>query len=111
MYELTTEGKRTLERWVLTSTKARICKDELLVKLYNLNKHNAAHIVQEITARRDNMVVQLALYKKIRQQHYADPLQLSSKKKGVYLALKAGIDDGQLKRNWGNEARQVIDTL
>jgi DNA-binding PadR family transcriptional regulator len=111
VYELTSEGLSTLEQWVYTNTKYRVGKDELLVKLYNLNQQNAAYIVQEITKRRDTLIAQLALYEKIRQQHYADPLNLSIKKKGVYLALKAGIDDGRLNINWCNEALQLIATI
>ena len=57
------------------------------------------------------MIAQLALYEKIRQQHYAAPLKLSIQKKGVYLALKAGIDDSHLNINWCNEALQLIATI
>ena len=108
IYELTDEGHQALEQWVYTNTKARVTKDELFVKLYNLNQHNAPHIAKEIAKRKEDMMQSLELYERIRKKHYANPSELSLRKKGIYLVLKAGIEDGQLVVRWCDEVLAAI---
>jgi DNA-binding PadR family transcriptional regulator len=111
IYGLTKEGHEALNAWVYGTTRTQVAKDELLVKLYNLSSDNAAHLAGEITARRDEMMRRLYLYEKIRRHHYQDPALLPTRRKGVYLALAAGIRQGEQFLAWCDEALALLATV
>ena len=111
IYGLTEEGREALNAWVYGATRTQVAKDELLVKLYNLSSDNAAHLAGEITARRDEMMRRLYLYEKIRRHHYQDPALLPTRRKGVYLALVAGIRQGEQFLAWCDEALALLATV
>jgi len=111
IYGLTDEGHEALNAWVYGATRTQVAKDELLVKLYNLSSDNAAHLAGEITARRDEMMRRLYLYEKIRRHHYQDPALLPTRRKGVYLALAAGIRQGEQFLAWCDEALALLATV
>ena len=111
IYGLTEEGHEALNAWVYGATRTQVAKDELLVKLYNLSSDNAAHLAGEITARRDEMMRRLYLYEKIRRHHYQDPALLPTRRKGVYLALAAGIRQGEQFLAWCDEALALLATV
>jgi len=111
IYGLTEEGHEALNAWVYGATRTQVAKDELLVKLYNLSSDNAAHLAGEITARRDEMMRRLYLYEKIRRHHYQDPALLPTRRKGVYLALVAGIRQGEQFLAWCDEALALLATV
>lgn len=111
IYGLTKEGRKALAAWVYGATKTQVAKDELLVKLYNLSSDNAAHLAGEITARRDEMMRRLYLYETIRRRHYQDPALLPTRRKGVYLALAAGIRQGEQFLTWCDEALALLATV
>ena len=111
LYTLTTAGREELARWVFGATKTRAAKDELLLKMYNLDRENAPHLAAEITSRRDEMMRLLYLYEKIHRRHYADPAKMSVRQKGVYLALIAGIGQGQQFLTWCDQALELLSGL
>ena len=53
----------------------------------------------------------LYLYEKIRLRHYADPLSLPVRSKGVYLALAAGIAQGEQFLAWCDQALELLPTV
>ncbi len=111
VYGLTLAGRKALSEWVMGPTKTQTAKDELLVKLYNLDAGNAGHLANEIHQRREEMMQRLYLYEKIRLRHYAEPETLPTRRKGVYLALSMGIHQGEQFLSWCDEALELIATV
>ena len=111
VYGLTKAGREALADWVFTNTRTQAAKDDLLVKLYNLDESNAGHIAGEITARREEMMRRLYLYETIRRRHYAEPETLPTRRKGVYLALSMGIHHGEQFLAWCDEALVLVATI
>jgi len=111
VYGMTKAGREALAEWVFGSTRTQAAKDDLLVKLYNLDTGNAAHLAGEITARREEMMRRLYLYEKIRRRHYANPETLPTRRKGVYLALALGIHQGEQFLAWCDEALVLLATV
>lgn len=111
VYGITKAGREALAEWVYSSTKIQAAKDELLMKLYNLSADNATHLASEITERRDKMMQLLYLYEKIRRRHYDEPHTLPTRRKGVYLALASGIQQGEQFLTWCDEALALLSTV
>ena len=65
----------------------------------------------EIDHRREQMMQRLYLYEKIRRRHYADPTALPVRRKGVFLALLAGIRQGEHFLAWCDEAQAILATV
>lgn len=108
VYGMTLSGREALAAWVYEKTKTQVGKDELLIKLYNLSDANAAHLTNEITERREQMMRMLYLYEKIRRRHYDNPEKLPTRRKGVYLALAWGIQQGEQFLAWCDEALALL---
>ena len=96
---------------MLGNSRVQEGKDDLYVKLYNLSEANAAHLAVEIGQRREQMMQRLYLYEKIRRRHYADPDALPVRRKGVYLALLAGIRQGEHFLAWCDEAQAMLGDI
>lgn len=111
VYGITKTGREALAQWVFSSTRSQAAKDDLLVKLYNLDSANANHLVGEISARREEMMQRLYLYEKIRRRHYNVPESLPTRRKGVYLALALGIHQGGQFLAWCDEALVLLATV
>ncbi|MFV8816174.1 PadR family transcriptional regulator [Haliea sp. E17] len=111
LYGLTKAGRDALAQWVLGGTRVQAAKDELMLKLYNLDKSNAEHIAGQIGERRADMMRRLYLYEKIRRTHYDQPAALPTRHKGVYLALSAGIRQGEQFLAWCDEALALLATV
>ena len=108
-YQLTEKGRLALEEWVYTSTKPRVVKDELLVKMYNLSDSNQSLICQQIKERKLQVEKSLALYVRIKASHYSDPKKLSKRMQGIYLVLVDGIADARVTIDWCNHAIELIE--
>jgi DNA-binding PadR family transcriptional regulator len=111
VYALTAAGHRALEAWVLGGSRVREGKDDLFVKLYNLSEKTASHLAAEVEQRREQMMQRLYLYEKIRRRHYAQPEQLSVRRRGVYLALLGGIRHGEQFLAWCDEVLEMLATV
>ncbi len=111
VYGMTKAGRDALAEWVFGATKTQTAKDELVIKLYNLNEKNAVHLAGEIADRRQEMMRLLYVYEKIRVRHYDDPLSLPTRSKGVYLALVRGLGQGQQFMAWCDEALELIASV
>ena len=110
-YGLTAAGRRALASWVMEETRRPVSKDELFVRLYSVGTANVAHISAELERRREEVMQRLYLYEAIRRRHYADPQQLPDRRKGVYLALRAGILQGEQFLQWCDEALALLGTV
>lgn len=110
LYHLTEAGRSALDEWVLQRDRMRLqeTRDEFYIKLYNLSEANLDYLVERLLARRDAMMERLYLYERIRRRHYADPEQLSLRRKGVYLALLSGISQGRQYLAWCDEALTLL---
>ncbi|MDX1732918.1 MAG: PadR family transcriptional regulator [Halioglobus sp.] len=108
VYGLTKAGRDALASWVYSSSRVQAAKDELLIKLYNLSQDNVNHLAAEIAQRRQETMRTLYLYEKIRMRHYAEPATLPVRHKGVYLALLAGIMQGEQFLAWCDEALELL---
>lgn len=111
VYGITLAGREALAQWVLGPTKTQAAKDELLVKLYSLSPDNAGHLAGELQARRQEMMRRVYLYEKIRMAHYSSPASLPTRRKGVYLALTWGIQQGEQFLAWCDEALELLATV
>ena len=108
VYGLTLAGREALASWVLGESRVTAAKDELLIKLYNLSGDNVSHLAAEIAARRERVMRQLYLYERFRRRQYPDPDSLPTRRKGVYLALVAGIGQGEQFLRWCDEALELL---
>jgi len=111
VYGLTAAGQDALSDWVLGGSRVQEGKDDLFVKLYNLGQDNAVHLAAEVEQRRAQMMQRLYLYERIRRRHYANPEALPVRRKGVYLALLAGIRQGEQFLAWCDEALAMLATV
>ena len=110
-YGLTLAGREAMADWVYQQSRVQESKDDLLVKLYNLDAANASHIANEIQVRREEMMRRIYLYEKIRRRHYGVPETLPTRRKGVYLALSMGIHQGEQFMAWCDEALVLLATV
>ena len=111
VYGLTKAGRDALADWVFSESRTQPAKDELLIKLYNLSVDNATHLAAQISERREQMMRMLYIYEKIRLRHYENPASLPIRRKGVYLALAAGISQGEQFLAWCDEALELLSSI
>ena len=111
LYKLTSDGSQELERWVLEETPSRKTKDALLVKLYNLAPSNAEHLYKEIEHKMYEKQKRLKMFYRIAEKTYPNPEALTTRKKGVYIVLRAGILDAEQFVEWCEESMRVIEKL
>ena len=108
LYALTDAGRAELENWVMGESQFRESKDDLFVKLYNLSAANRSHLLDELDKRREGTGNRLALYRRIRERHYAEPTALPLRRRGVYLALLAGIGNCEQYLAWIDECELLL---
>ena len=111
VYGLTLLGREALQEWVYKESKVQEAKDDLLVKLYNLDAGNVSHMIAELEGRRESIMQRLYLYERIRRRHYADPESLPIRRQGVYLALLGGIRNGEQYLGWCDEALKQLASI
>jgi len=109
VYALTPPGRKALEQWVMGDGQLREARDDLYVKLYNLSGANRDHIRAELAGRAERVRGQLALYRRIRERHYARPEALALRRRGIYLALLAGIRNCEAFLAWAAESEALLD--
>ena len=108
IYTLTGDGRAALEQWVMGESRATRGKDDLMVKLYNLSRHNIGHLISQLEARREQTMGQLYLYERIRRRHYDNPQKLPLRRRGIYLALTAAVSQGEQFLQWCDDALTVL---
>ncbi len=108
IYGLTAAGREALEQWVLGDSRVTESKDDMFVKFYNLSPNNAPHLLQELVERREQDGMRLALYQRIKERHYTEPGALPVRKRGIYLALLAGIRHCETRLAWAREAEALL---
>lgn len=111
VYTLTADGRAELAHWVLGESRIQEGKDDLLVKLCNLDQSNIAHMITELEQRREQVMGRLFIYERIRRRHYNDPHSLALRRKGVYLALIAGVSQGEQFLQWCDEALTTLTNV
>ena len=111
VYRLTDEGLEHLQAWVHNTTKPRLAKDELFIKLYNLSEDNLAALIGEVRERREHVQRNLSLYYRIREKSYANFSELSTRMKGVALVLDAGIRDAESILLWCDSALERLGMI
>lgn len=111
VHRLTGAGRDALAEWVWGESRVQEARDDLWVKLYNLSPHNVGRLAAEVSQRRDEMMQRLYLYEKIRRRHYDDPDRLPVRRQGVYLALLAGIRQGEQFLAWCDEAQELLSRV
>ncbi|MEM6709544.1 MAG: PadR family transcriptional regulator [Pseudomonadota bacterium] len=104
-YRLTDAGHDALNDWVLKEgNRTPPQRDELFVRLYNLSSANRAELITAVKERATSHADRLALYERIRDRHYSEPARLRGRRRGVYLALLAGIHKEQAGLSWAEAA-------
>ena len=108
VYTLTDAGHEELEGWLRAESRRKPAKDDLFVKLYNVGHGDTAPIIADLHARRAEHAEKLALYERIRARHYADPLALPESRRGIYLALDAGLRYERMFLEWCEDALGLL---
>ncbi len=103
-YSITECGRALLTEWVDQETRRKPARDDLFVKLYNLEPAHQAGLLKAVEERLGEHQARLALYEKIRARGYLAPDQLEQRRLGMYLALRAGILQEQASIEWCHEA-------
>ncbi len=111
VYALNAAGRQALEDWVSEASHVKPGKDDLFVKLYNIGHCDPTPVIAELRERHVHHGRNLALYEKIRERHYRDPTRLPTARKGIYLALSAGIRQERMFREWCEEALALLEEL
>ncbi|HSG88255.1 MAG TPA: PadR family transcriptional regulator [Pseudomonadales bacterium] len=111
VYALTDAGRDALTAWLSEESQRKGSKDDLFVKLYSIGHCDPAPIIAEIRARRARHEERFALYERIRVRHYADPARLPDTRKGIYLALSAGIRQERMFIHWCDDALDLLQDL
>ena len=111
VYALTESGREALEAWVLSETKKRKVTDELFAKLYTVGHSSTTAVIDAVTQRQHSHREKLALYQKIKSRNYAVPSKLPDKKKGIYLALLAGLRQEEASLVWCEDALALLATV
>lgn len=111
VYSLTDAGRTALAEWIHADSHRRGSKDDLFVKLYSIGHCDPAPILEEVRDRRARHAERAALYERIRDRHYADPRALPDTRKGIYLALAAGIRQEHMFIDWCDEALTLLSTV
>lgn len=111
IYSLKELGRQHLDSWVVGETKKRRTTDELFIKLYNVGYSSTETIVKAVEQRQQDHQERLVLYRKIQTRNYADPTELPDHKKGIYLALLAGIHQEQSGLAWCDEALVLLASV
>jgi len=111
VYALTRSGRVALDRWVAEPSRRKPAKDDLLVKLYNVGYSDPSPLVAELHERLQEHRRNLTLYRRIRDNRYADPPSLSPRRQGIYLALLAGIRGEETALAWCEEAIDMLTPL
>lgn len=111
VYALTAAGRAGLAEWVQQSSRCKPAKDDLFVKLYSIGHCDPGPVIAELRERRSLHQRNLTLYEKIRERHYRDPAGLPDTRKGIYLALSAGIRQERMFIEWCDEALALLDLL
>ena len=109
VYALTGAGRDELEAWIRAGSRRKPAKDDLFVKLYSVGHTDRAPILAELRARREEHAGRLALYERIRDRHYADPARLPEARRGIYLALDAGLRFERMFRDWCDDALALLE--
>lgn len=104
LYGITDQGRSLLESWVSDETRRKPARDDLFVKLYNLEQANAEVLETQVTDRLQEHRGRLSLYEKIRDRGYRQPSVLGGRRLGMYLALRAGMLQEQASIDWCLEA-------
>jgi len=110
VYGLTPAGREALDQWVMGEGQHREARDDLFVKLYNVSPDNREHIRRELARRVEQTRQRLALYRRIRDRHYATPQALPLRRRGIYLALLAGIRQSEMFLDWAAESETLLAT-
>ncbi len=108
VYALTEAGHEELDAWVTETSRRKPAKDDLFVKLYNVGHTDPAPILAELAERRDEHAAKLALYERIRAKHYADPQTLEPHRRGIFLALDAGLRYERMFVAWCEDALALL---
>jgi DNA-binding PadR family transcriptional regulator len=108
VYQLTDSGRAELDHWVAGEGQLREAKDDLFVKLYNLNEKNLPHIQRELTERAEHARARLALYRQIRERRYQRPQDMPLRQRGIYLALLAGINHCEQFLAWCDSCEALL---
>ena len=108
VYALAPKGKSELDAWVSAETKPRVMKDDFFVKLYSVGHCNMEPIIDEIHKRKELHTKNLKLYNLIKQRNYASPENLPESRRGIYLALAAGILSEESQLKWCDEALGLL---
>jgi len=110
-YAMTEQGRAAMDEWVYQESRLQEAKDDLFVKLYNLSLDNVSHMIGEVEQRREQVMQKLYLYAKLRRVHYQNPDSLPLRRKGVYLALDWGIQQGEQFLQWSDGALELLATV
>ena len=111
VYGLTDVGREALLTWAEKESRRKPARDDLFVKLYNLGNLKPELLIGEVEARQLQHQQRLALYQRIRDRGYAKPEHLSDRRKGMYLALLAGVYQEQATLQWCKEALTLLQSI
>ncbi|MBD2119922.1 PadR family transcriptional regulator [Trichocoleus sp. FACHB-262] len=108
LYHVTELGKQQLINWMGQASDPSPTREALLVKMFSGNLVPRAVILQELERRRDLHAKQLAFYRSIEEQHFANPQALPIEAQFRYLTLRKGIGYEADWLAWCEEAMQLL---
>jgi DNA-binding PadR family transcriptional regulator len=108
LYHVTELGKQQLIDWMGQPSNPSPTREALLVKIFAGNLIPRDVILQELAQRRDLHAKQLALYRRIEQQHFSNPQALPIAAQFRYLTLRKGIGYEAEWLAWCEEAMRLL---
>ncbi len=108
LYKITDKGIEILKTWLLEPSEPMAIREELLVKVIAAKLVPKSVILQEIKRHQQIHSQQLAEYKQIEQEKFADTSQLTFEQKCIYATLRCGIGYESYRINWCQEAIALL---
>lgn len=111
IYSITNEGRLALQDWLSKPTKLMAYKDELLVKLFSCDEHQAEVMVSHLEVAYSEKEDLLESYQKIEEESFSDLSCLSVRQHCIYLTLLNGIQSTKVWLQWCEQAIAYLSTV
>ena len=108
IYQLTTQGKKSLIEWLEAPVDMPAVKDPLLIKLFAGELVSAQTLISEIDRHDAINTETLARYRSIEQQYFENPDELPPAGQFMYMTLLRGITARKAWHAWARRVRRFL---
>ena len=111
IYSITQAGENRLLEWSHEISKTAAIKDDMLVKLYALDRFDHQVIKAQILERRGAHEERLAIYRRISTSRYASLQAEDVRSMGKLMSLRLGIRTEESWIAWCDESLSMLESM